>query len=142
MGNMLSGHCECTRCGEKYSSVSNRKHVCVAVCEVCGGKYRPAGGSCIHEHPKHELRPTAASDLNQEEATVAFLSDIIRDAGPVRCLTCGVVWQPGHACIAQPTPQERLELSATSAFLRAMEEVWAALRDFEQKLGRIAGEVK
>jgi hypothetical protein len=50
----------------------------VATCVDCGGKYRPAGGPCIHEHPH----------------------GVMRELGPVCCLVCGEAWRPGHACVA------------------------------------------
>lgn len=84
-----------------------RRHGEVATCGVCGGRYRPAGGPCIHEHPHGMLRQT----------------------GPVCCLSCGVSWYPGHTCIAQPTKKEIRELAEMSSVLRLMDEIMEHLAD-------------
>ena|SRR5258707_680794 len=55
------------------------------VCADCGGKYRPAGGPCIHEHPAP--RPNFTMQ--------------------VTCGLCQAVWRPGHTCLVQSNREWR-----------------------------------
>lgn len=73
----------------------------VAVCTECGGKYRPAGGPCIHEHPSQYQRTLEG-----------FM-----------CGVCGVDWQPGHTCLRQPTAKEVQDMREQAYWLRVMEDV-------------------
>lgn len=73
---------EITRSAAHRDMAAEDARGAVAVCQACGGKYRPAGGPCIHEHPQGQLA----------------------NSGPVCCLACGVAWRPGHVCVAPALP--------------------------------------
>lgn len=95
----------------------------VASCLKCGGKYRPAGGECIHEHPAPGRTVSRCGQLGHWGGEGPHAPEC-----PLRryleiCGLCHYEWRPGHTCIRQPTAKEIAELAEYSALLRRMDEV-------------------
>lgn len=104
--------------------ISERK---VEVCFECGAKYRPAGGPCNHEQ-RSEMWAQAAGPANTRFATGSVEAARRAVTGyDCRCGQCGVLWQPGHTCIPQPTMAQVQELAAMGSVLRLMDEIMERL---------------
>lgn len=90
----------------------------VATCDTCGGKYRPAGGPCIHEQ-RSAMWAQAAGEANARFATGAVEAARREVTGyDCRCGRCGIQWQPGHGCIPQPTMAQVQSLRDEADFLQ------------------------
>lgn len=128
MGDMTAEEifsCQRIALDEKWGKV--RQVVCpgcldrepeVVTCAECGGKYRPAGGPCIHEQ-RSEMWAQAAGPANTRFATGSVEAARREVTGyDCRCGQCGVLWQPGHTCIRQPTEREVQSLRDEADFLQ------------------------
>lgn len=95
----------------------------VAICTECGAKYRPAGGPCIHEQ-RSEMWAIAEGWPKPDTAIFEELDRQARTTGyDCRCAHCGVLWQPGHTCLRQPTTKEVADMREQAYWLRVMEDV-------------------
>lgn len=66
----------------------------VAVCSECGGKYRPAGGPCVHDHPAvgvpDFVRVWAESESSTlKSVVVAATGALVAPGSKPRCVKCG-----------------------------------------------------
>ncbi len=113
-----------TLMGQYLSSLNydKAKQEAVTTCEVCGGKYRPAGGPCIHESRSElwqQQVEAAASTFRVGIKTAAHAGESLYNTF---CGLCGCQWYPGHTCIRQPTPEQVRELAKMSLFVRLMDK--------------------
>lgn len=79
------GQCPAGAYGAELESPPVERRPAVASCLVCGGKYRPAGGECIHEHPAPEHEAFVGMIRRAREQGQSYVAAII-DGGYVwRC---------------------------------------------------------
>ena len=100
------------QCGEDDSAFrawQGAERRAVVTCSTCGGKYRPAGGPCIHEHPAPR-QETGTVRVHDEVWRTGFVSLFDSKAHySTWCGLCGDDWQPGHTCMGgrASTEEER-----------------------------------
>lgn len=118
-GVLPAGHPDAMLTGRfTYRTEAHVERNPVEVCAVCGGKYRPAGGPCIHEQ-RSAMWAQAAGPANTRFATGSVEAARREVTGyDCRCGQCGVLWQPGHTCIRQPTEREVQSLRDEADFLQ------------------------
>lgn len=79
------------------SSRTEKDSRAAATCAECGGKYRPAGGPCIHEFPNY----------------------LGKSRYEAHCGQCGERWRPGHSCLVS-RPAMQADIARNREILKAL----------------------